>query len=187
MSGWANSTRRSRLPNDWPARVAATRERARGRCEGISLDGEPRWHDPGCTGAGTDCDHDQRRRPQPDQPPMAQHRLPSPQDRGRETEADPTTRSTPERPRGRPPKRVRQKTVGIGPRCVCKTKSESGRRVSCLSPVGSRSPQDKPLRDTSQRSTGPRFLTSPSLSHASCRRLGPMGALGRHRRSGGGM
>ena len=59
MSGkWAGSTRRARLPSDWPKRVAHTRDRAGGMCEGISLGGEPRWHVPTCNGIGTDCDHD---------------------------------------------------------------------------------------------------------------------------------
>ena len=61
MSGqWAGSTRRSRLPADWAKRVAATKARAAGRCEGISLHGEPRWHVDECDGRGTDCDHDKR-------------------------------------------------------------------------------------------------------------------------------
>lgn len=57
---WAGSDRRSRLPRDWPARVAATRDRAGGRCEGISLHGEDRWHVDECNGIGRDCDHDKR-------------------------------------------------------------------------------------------------------------------------------
>lgn len=61
MSGhWAGSTRRARLPADWTTRREATRQRANGQCEGISLHGEPRWHVPDCDGHGTDCDHDQR-------------------------------------------------------------------------------------------------------------------------------
>lgn len=61
MSGrWVGSTRHIRLPKDWRQRVAATKDRARGRCEGISLDGEDRWHDAGCDGVGAECDHDQR-------------------------------------------------------------------------------------------------------------------------------
>lgn len=59
MSGWANSDRRARLPRDWTKRVAATKDRAGGLCEGISLHGEPRWHVAECDGVGTDCDHDQ--------------------------------------------------------------------------------------------------------------------------------
>lgn len=31
--GWAGSDRRSRLPTDWPTRVAAVRRRSGGRCE----------------------------------------------------------------------------------------------------------------------------------------------------------
>lgn len=57
---WSSSDRRSRLPSDWPKRVAATKRRAGGRCEGISLAGEPRWHVPRCTGVGAECDHDNR-------------------------------------------------------------------------------------------------------------------------------
>lgn len=57
---WAGSTRRSRLPNDWPRRVRATKLRAQGECEGISLRGEDRWHVADCTGIGTDCDHEKR-------------------------------------------------------------------------------------------------------------------------------
>ena len=58
--GWQGSTRRARLPKDWAKRVASTKARAGGRCEGISLAGEPRWHVDGCDGIGTDCDHDKR-------------------------------------------------------------------------------------------------------------------------------
>lgn len=54
---WSTSTRRSRLPKDWPSRREATRERADGRCEGISLDGGPRHHATGCSGIGRECDH----------------------------------------------------------------------------------------------------------------------------------
>ena len=57
---WETSDRRGRLPKDWPERVAATKARAAGRCEGISLRGEPRWHVDKCDGIGTDCDHDRR-------------------------------------------------------------------------------------------------------------------------------
>jgi 5-methylcytosine-specific restriction protein A len=57
---WDSSTRRSRLPADWVKRRAATKARAGGRCEGISLHGEPRWHVDDCPGVGTDCDHDKR-------------------------------------------------------------------------------------------------------------------------------
>lgn len=61
MSGkWAGSTRRARLPKDWPARREATQQRAGGRCEGISLRGEPRWHTDECNGIGAECDHDKR-------------------------------------------------------------------------------------------------------------------------------
>jgi 5-methylcytosine-specific restriction protein A len=57
---WDTSDRRARLPKDWPKRVAATKARAGGRCEGISLQGEPRWHDPKCNGVGRECDHERR-------------------------------------------------------------------------------------------------------------------------------
>lgn len=51
MSGkWASSTRRARLPKDWPQRVKATKIRARGRCEATI-------HDPRCNGLGSECDH----------------------------------------------------------------------------------------------------------------------------------
>lgn len=50
---WAGSTRRARLPKDWPARVAATRERARGLCEAAV-------HHPACDGLGRECDHVKR-------------------------------------------------------------------------------------------------------------------------------
>lgn len=53
MTGrWASSNRRSRLPADWPQRVAATRDRARGRCEAEQ-------HVDDCDGIGTQCDHHQ--------------------------------------------------------------------------------------------------------------------------------
>jgi 5-methylcytosine-specific restriction protein A len=58
--GWETSDRRARLPKDWPKRRAETRRRANGRCEGISLRGERRWHVDECNGVGTDCDHDKR-------------------------------------------------------------------------------------------------------------------------------
>lgn len=57
---WSTSDRRSRLPKDWSKRVAATRDRSQGRCEGISLAGEPRWHVDQCDGIGRECDHDKR-------------------------------------------------------------------------------------------------------------------------------
>lgn len=60
MSGWTGSTRRSRLPADWDKRRTQTRDRAQGFCEGISLNGEPRWHVADCNRIGTDCDHDKR-------------------------------------------------------------------------------------------------------------------------------
>ena len=58
VSAWQGSTRRSRLPDDWEARRAASSQRAGGRCEGITLAGEERWHVDECDGVGTDCDHD---------------------------------------------------------------------------------------------------------------------------------
>lgn len=57
---WSTSDRRQRLPKDWPKRRAAVRRRACGRCEGVSLHGEPRWHDTDCDGIGTECDHVKR-------------------------------------------------------------------------------------------------------------------------------
>lgn len=54
---WESSDRRSRLPGDWPRRVAITKRNAGGRCEGLSFAGEERWHVPACSGVGTDCDH----------------------------------------------------------------------------------------------------------------------------------
>lgn len=57
---WSTSDRRQRLPHDWAKRVAKTKARAKGRCEGISLGGEPRWHVDTCPGVGTDCDHEKR-------------------------------------------------------------------------------------------------------------------------------
>jgi 5-methylcytosine-specific restriction protein A len=47
---WAGSTRRQRLPSDWPARVRATEARVGGQCEATT-------HAPGCDGAGAQCDH----------------------------------------------------------------------------------------------------------------------------------
>lgn len=43
--------RKSRLPANWDALVAATRERAGGRCQGTWPDGSR------CDSPGTDCDH----------------------------------------------------------------------------------------------------------------------------------
>lgn len=61
MTGkWVGSTRRARLPKDWAKRVAATKARAHGRCEGVSIKGEQRWHVDGCDGIGAECDHDKR-------------------------------------------------------------------------------------------------------------------------------
>lgn len=47
---WNTSDRRTRLPDNWPALVAAVKRRARGRCEAA-------LHAPGCNGKGTDVDH----------------------------------------------------------------------------------------------------------------------------------
>lgn len=47
---WETSTRRSRLPADWPKRVAAVKRRAKGRCEAER-------HEPECNGVGRECDH----------------------------------------------------------------------------------------------------------------------------------
>lgn len=58
---WESSTRRSRLPADWPKRRAQVKARAGGRCEGIDIDGTgKRIHVAECNGIGTDCDHDKR-------------------------------------------------------------------------------------------------------------------------------
>lgn len=57
---WTGSTRRSRLPPDWEQRRVATRNRAQGQCEGLSFNGEPRWHVETCDGTGRECDHDKR-------------------------------------------------------------------------------------------------------------------------------
>lgn len=57
---WETSDRRSRLPKDWPWRVAQTKYRAGGMCEGISLRGEDRWHVETCDRIGRECDHDER-------------------------------------------------------------------------------------------------------------------------------
>jgi len=46
---WATSTRAARLPADWPARRAAVRRRAQGRCEHIN--------GTRCTDRGNECDH----------------------------------------------------------------------------------------------------------------------------------
>lgn len=51
--GWVGSTRRARLPKDWPQRVAATKARAQGRCEA-------QQHQPECDGIGRECDHVRR-------------------------------------------------------------------------------------------------------------------------------
>ena len=54
MTGsWASSSRSSRLPPDWPARVEATAQRAEGRCEA-------EHHDPRCDGTGSEADHHDR-------------------------------------------------------------------------------------------------------------------------------
>lgn len=47
---WNNSTRRQRLPSDWPKRVAAVRRRAQGLCEATR-------HAPACDGQGAEVDH----------------------------------------------------------------------------------------------------------------------------------
>lgn len=54
MSGrWATSTRRSRLPSDWPWRVEQTKQRAGGLCEAEE-------HEQDCDGNGSECDHHER-------------------------------------------------------------------------------------------------------------------------------
>lgn len=52
---WKGSTRRARLPQDWPARRAAAESRAGGRCEAESRLGVPHHRD--CTRIGAECDH----------------------------------------------------------------------------------------------------------------------------------
>lgn len=47
---WADSTRRSRLPSDWPQRRAKVKARAQGRCQAAV-------HEPECNGVGSECDH----------------------------------------------------------------------------------------------------------------------------------
>lgn len=47
---WAGSTRRQRLPANWPQIVREIKRRARGRCQATT-------HHPHCTGEGTDVDH----------------------------------------------------------------------------------------------------------------------------------
>lgn len=47
---WASSTRRQRLPKDWPKRVAEAKRRARGKCQAQE-------HHPDCAGMGQECDH----------------------------------------------------------------------------------------------------------------------------------
>ena len=47
---WQGSTRRKRLPKNWPQIVAAIKRRDQGRCQATR-------HHPHCTGAGTDVDH----------------------------------------------------------------------------------------------------------------------------------
>lgn len=48
---WEGSTRRQRLPPNWPDLVAFTRTRANGRCQAIMRDNTR------CVEPGTDCDH----------------------------------------------------------------------------------------------------------------------------------
>lgn len=50
--GWKGSTRRSRLPADWPQRVAAVLKRDGYRCTHVRVDTETR-----CTERATDADH----------------------------------------------------------------------------------------------------------------------------------
>ena len=53
MAGqWVSSTRRERLPADWPARVAAVMERDGHRCTHVRVDTGAR-----CTERATDVDH----------------------------------------------------------------------------------------------------------------------------------
>ena len=91
---WQGSTRRSRLPADWDKRRAATKERARGRCEGISLHGEPRWHVSECNGIGSECDHDKRG----DDHSLANLRWLSTECHKRKTQAEKPSRKRPSEP-----------------------------------------------------------------------------------------
>jgi len=50
---WETSTRAKRLPKNWPQLKAATKKRARGKCEAAT-------HVPECTGIGAECDHRDR-------------------------------------------------------------------------------------------------------------------------------
>lgn len=52
---WKGTTRRSRLPSDWPTRREAARQRAGDRCEASTRLGTT--HHPECTGLGAECDH----------------------------------------------------------------------------------------------------------------------------------
>lgn len=47
---WATSTRRSRLPRNWPKLVAMTKHRAKGKCQAQT-------HVADCDGYGRECDH----------------------------------------------------------------------------------------------------------------------------------
>jgi 5-methylcytosine-specific restriction enzyme A len=51
MSGWTNSTRRHRLPPNWPQLRQATATRAGGQCQATTETGQR------CPHPGTDCDH----------------------------------------------------------------------------------------------------------------------------------
>lgn len=50
--GWAGSERKSRLPLDWPQKVAKVKQRAGGRCEAVRSKTGLR-----CTVPGSDVDH----------------------------------------------------------------------------------------------------------------------------------
>jgi 5-methylcytosine-specific restriction protein A len=47
---WSTSTRRQRLPSDWPKRRAVVKRRAQGQCQA-------QVHEPDCPRIGTECDH----------------------------------------------------------------------------------------------------------------------------------
>lgn len=56
--GWSNSTRRTRLPADWPHIRAQVRARAQGRCQGRDvLEVGKTGHVPSCDGQGNEADH----------------------------------------------------------------------------------------------------------------------------------
>lgn len=58
LMAWSTSTRRSRLPADWPHTRAQVRQRAGGKCEGRDvLEVGKIGHAPNCDGRGNEADH----------------------------------------------------------------------------------------------------------------------------------